>query len=341
MKPSQSETLRQRLAFAFPAVGILMTSAFLVLHLSSGMSERAVVDLGVIVLLVVTLIVQKIKGSVLLTGLIGTVSLQIFLVVMAVQGNILGYFWMYLLPLFAFFLLGLRWGLVLNIVSFAAVTALVIARPPTEVPSFIPVTIINSFGFVIAFACMLEYLREVQEEELRKLSSTDELTGLSNRRKFEEVLGSEIRRAERYGTALALVVFDIDRFKELNDRQGHPVGDRALRDLARLVSEQIRDTDTLARLGGDEFVVIAPSGTRDSADGSLILAERLREAVATHDFGGDVDLTISLGVAEHAQGDDLAALYSRADRALYEAKRGGRNKVSAPLPERVPGAAQA
>lgn len=174
--------------------------------------------------------------------------------------------------------------------------------------------------------------RDLEEanRRLEALAVTDGLTGLFNRRRFEEVLDLEVRRAQRMGTSLSLLMMDVDHFKIYNDTHGHPAGDEVLRTLARLVRERVRATDIACRYGGEEFVVILPGTSRTDA---LILANDLRLIVEAHPFEHEEAqpegrLTISIGVATYpADATDEVALVRAADQALYRAKQNGRNRV--------------
>lgn len=171
---------------------------------------------------------------------------------------------------------------------------------------------------------------------LTEMSMTDELTRLRNFRHFASRLEEEIRRAERYGHPLALVLFDIDHFKLYNDTHGHPAGNEVLRVIGRLLRDNARQTDLLARYGGEEFVAILPETTK--AD-TVQLAEKICRLIELHKFPGEEQqpggrLTVSAGVA--AVPEDLAhspLLLDAADRALYAAKAAGRNCVVAYSPE--------
>lgn len=155
------------------------------------------------------------------------------------------------------------------------------------------------------------------------LVNYDGLTKLYNRRFFYESLHGEILRAERYERALSVIMFDIDHFKRVNDTYGHDAGDSVLKELSQLIQNNIRKTDILARLAGEEFAVIVPETW---AEGALLLAEKLRDAVARYSFKHAGKITISLGITELAEGDTADAIYKRADMALYEAKSKGRNR---------------
>ena len=161
--------------------------------------------------------------------------------------------------------------------------------------------------------------------KLKRLATTDHLTSASNRRQFEEAIGRDIQRAARYAKeVLSVIIFDIDRFKKINDTFGHPVGDEVLRTIARIVRDNIRVTDMFARIGGEEFTVSTP---RTELAGAQFVAEKLREAIQAHTFETVGAVTIGVGVAELKQDEDIEAFVGRADGAMYEAKESGRNRV--------------
>jgi diguanylate cyclase (GGDEF)-like protein len=160
--------------------------------------------------------------------------------------------------------------------------------------------------------------------QLEQLASTDQLTGTTNRRKFDDTIAEELRRAERYAQPLSLLLFDIDHFKKVNDEHGHKVGDSVLVETTALVLQMLRSSDCLARWGGEEFVVLAPG---IGPAGAATLAERIRAGVAAHVFPSAGRVTISTGVAESRPGDSPDGLLARADAAMYAAKAGGRNRV--------------
>ena len=164
---------------------------------------------------------------------------------------------------------------------------------------------------------------------LAKLSQ-DPLTGALNRRGLEERLTSEMSRFQRYGRPWSLIMIDIDHFKKVNDTFGHPAGDAVLKELVNRLSPLLRKTDSLARYGGEEFAVLMPETEAENAQG---VAQKLRQAIEMTEFlhrGRDVPVTISLGVSQVREKDlEPQAVISRADKALYAAKKGGRNMVKA------------
>lgn len=171
-------------------------------------------------------------------------------------------------------------------------------------------------------------------------STHDALTQLRNRREIENVLVQEIGRAQRYGNPLSVMMLDIDHFKQVNDCHGHQAGDEALRVVARVVNQTVRNTDFVGRYGGEKMLVIAPE---TCIDNSKTLAQRLRDAVAKVPVAlGDekkLELTVSIGVAAiSAPQETMQTLLKRADDALYRAKEAGRNRVCfAESPEDNPG----
>jgi len=166
--------------------------------------------------------------------------------------------------------------------------------------------------------------------KLEEEATVDEKTGLANYRVFFKRLREEWERSERYGHPLSIVMFDLDDFKRVNDSLGHPAGDRVLREFAVLLSGGARGTDLAARYGGEEFAMILPHIDRDQAER---VAERVRAAVADFNFlepDHSRRVTVSAGVATFVRGLDIASaeqLVAAADRALYTAKRAGKNRV--------------
>jgi diguanylate cyclase (GGDEF)-like protein len=163
----------------------------------------------------------------------------------------------------------------------------------------------------------------------------DGLTGVSNRRHCEEALTSEISRADRLGTTLTLVLADLDDFKAINDQHGHAAGDDVLREFAEVLRATLRDSDIAGRWGGEEFLLLLPGA---DAVGGAQLADRVRASLAERSFLGNdgavVSVTCSFGVAQHQAGGDERELFAAADRALYRAKREGKNRVELAAPVR-------
>jgi diguanylate cyclase (GGDEF)-like protein len=160
--------------------------------------------------------------------------------------------------------------------------------------------------------------------EARQLADLDALTGLHNRRFFHETLAREVARAHRYGRDLALVLFDLDDFKTVNDRIGHLAGDAVLADAAARVRQVVRSADIACRVGGDEFAVVLPEATVGDADR---LYQRLQKAVSIRPIGDAGQIVFSAGVAGLSSDDDPVSFFQKADAALYRAKENGKGRV--------------
>jgi diguanylate cyclase (GGDEF)-like protein len=156
----------------------------------------------------------------------------------------------------------------------------------------------------------------------------DPLTGLGNRRMFDDRLRAEVSLRRRHGTPLACIAIDLDHFKSINDTYGHPFGDQVLQKVASIIAEHCRNEDVACRVGGEEFMILAPNTSGPQA---AVLADRIRMSVARAPFvrqGHAVQVTCSVGAADAGEGDDDLSMPQRADDALYESKRAGRNRVS-------------
>jgi diguanylate cyclase (GGDEF)-like protein len=175
------------------------------------------------------------------------------------------------------------------------------------------------------------HAEEQVKAELTRLANTDPLTGAANRRVFFERAEDEIKRNRRSRRSLSVLLIDIDHFKKINDSYGHDFGDHVIRETTKVIQTCLRETDLLARLGGEEFGVLLPD---TPADGAFWVAERIRTAIAKHDFARDpkspIGCTVSIGVADAIQdeAEDATRIYKIADTRLYIAKNMGRNQVS-------------
>lgn len=170
---------------------------------------------------------------------------------------------------------------------------------------------------------------QAANQELQRLSSTDRLTGLFNRGHWEEMLRQDYARHRRYDRNAALVMFDIDHFKRINDSYGHQAGDAVIQRAAELIRQSMRDADIAGRYGGEEFVVLLPD---TDSEGAVTFAERLRQSIEAHEViheGRSIHFTVSLGIADLSQPTSgYAQLIERADSAMYMSKSAGRNQVS-------------
>jgi diguanylate cyclase (GGDEF)-like protein len=182
-------------------------------------------------------------------------------------------------------------------------------------------------ALVLYSLCFLVYRNSLSADVLRRLATTDPLTGAFNRRHFMELMTREQRRADRYGTIYSVLMIDIDHFKRVNDTYGHQVGDLAIQAMANACHKMMRPTDIVARYGGEEFIVTL---THTDLQGAIKVAERLRQSVSEivlQTEQAPLSFTISIGVSTYVKPSKLDQIIGAADQALYAAKEGGRNRV--------------
>jgi diguanylate cyclase (GGDEF)-like protein len=161
---------------------------------------------------------------------------------------------------------------------------------------------------------------------LEKSASTDFLTKLFNRRKFDSLTQYEIEQVRRYNRGdLCIILLDIDNFKIVNDTQGHDIGDKILQEIANIIKISSRNSDATCRWGGEEFAL---SLSHTNIENALIVAQKIRLAIESHIFANDLHITCSFGISQFRTTDDYHSLFKRADTALYEAKNTGKNKVT-------------
>lgn len=180
--------------------------------------------------------------------------------------------------------------------------------------------------------CAIAVIRDITERkkmeaELRRLATTDALTGVSNRRGFMEKVEHELSRAQRYGNPFTMIMVDIDHFKSINDNYGHQVGDLVLQKMALAIKSALRKSDIFGRIGGEEFSIVLMETEPETA---ISISERIRsriEALSIHTGKETVHITISIGLTFFREGDDISTVSNRSDEALYAAKENGRNCV--------------
>jgi diguanylate cyclase (GGDEF)-like protein len=199
-------------------------------------------------------------------------------------------------------------------------------RPDVSLPLLLAVVGISLAALLGAL--IIAWTRNERMEQLEQEAGHDALTGLKNRRRFEEDLRAAMARSRREGTTGALLMLDLDHFKHVNDTHGHPAGDRLIEEVAGVLRRRTRESDTLARLGGDEFAIVVPRCSRSEA---RVVAEAIAEAIRGHrpEHDGVEPVTASVGVAIFGEGPRIssASLISEADTAMYAAKDGGRDGV--------------
>lgn len=235
--------------------------------------------------------------------------------------------WFPMVYLMAFNLLNrrqaLRFSLVYLVLGLLAGAVGMLMSPSINVSS-INTALQFTFSNIayLALLYMFAYLRR-HYAQMHQMAHTDALTNLTNRRAMQQKLEGELDRARRYNRPFALLLADLDHFKQINDTYGHSVSDQVLREVAGRLAQHLRESDSLARWGGEEFLILAPETDLQQA---YLLAQRLLGAIRESPISG-VQVTLSLGVACYRQGDSIAALLSRADEAMYRAKAGGRNQI--------------
>jgi len=198
-------------------------------------------------------------------------------------------------------------------------------RDGVEIPVDVSLSAVNLHGQWNAIGILSDISeRKSAEAALQKLATTDPLTGISNRRKFNETLAVEIERSERHGIPLALILMDIDHFKNVNDTYGHPTGDSVLAEFARIIEANIRINDEFARWGGEEFILLSP---HIEVEKVLQFGNKLRNEIEKFKFTDVGKVTCSMGATSYHFGETIQELVARVDSALYKAKQNGRNRV--------------
>ena len=267
--------------------------------------------------------------------------------------------WFFSLPVLAGMMLPPRQGAIWSGISIAAATAIMLCGGPEFGTSaystsftirFVITAILISVGMFWSEMALRRYqdattaqkaatetesarlkaeiARRVSlEQDLRVLASTDALTGLINRRAFMERFSHELARSQRHGPSPTLIILDIDHFKKINDRYGHPSGDAVLTYLAQLLRAGLRNVDIVGRIGGEEFaVVLVETNVEMAAPVIARLLERIREGAVTLADGATLKFTASIGSTEILWGDTIDTAIQRADEALYTAKKNGRDR---------------
>lgn len=186
--------------------------------------------------------------------------------------------------------------------------------------------ILNKNNEIIGYVSMGKDISEriKMEEKLSLLATTDKLTGINNRHRFEELFSSEIIRSQRYTKAMGIIMFDVDRFKSINDTYGHDVGDYVLKTISDVIQFNIRQTDIFARWGGEEFIILTPETIGKDVEH---LAEKLRHALEQYSFETVGMVTASFGVTLYQDKETKEEMLKRVDQAMYQAKQDGRNRV--------------
>jgi diguanylate cyclase (GGDEF)-like protein len=245
------------------------------------------------------------------------------------QLGLSGSYWLFPVMLSNFYILPMGSAISFNALAAVAGACVLRDQPELAVRLLATLALINVFGYI--------FVQQVaaQRSELNRLSLIDPLTLAQNRRALDEKLQRVAKVKARQGVAMAAIMLDIDHFKQINDRFDHHVGDDVLRAVVDVIRERLRRTDSLYRYGGEEFVVVAEYTNLEHA---MRLAEDLRQRVMAQPFEYAGQVTLSAGVAELQAGEPPMAWVSRADDAMYAAKRAGRNRVCSMPQSAIPAA---
>ena len=336
---------RLMLTSVFLTICLFAFTAFLFINLSLAKFTLVVMDAFVIVSSIISLYLIFVKKKIEVASVTATIILFVFLLVFIHlnKNESFGLVWTLCYPLFVVPILGTRKGLLMIALFYA------ILLPMSYLgigdwdygnwsnTSFLRFLIASITVIFIAFfyestsVSAYQALLKTREKEksylheLTQLSMTDQLTGLHNRRYFDEQFHIELKKIQRNNNKLCLIMIDIDYFKPINDKHGHQIGDLILKDFSKLLKNRIRSTDTLSRWGGEEFIIMLPD---TSISNAAIIAEKMRVAVAKTHFESVGHITASFGVAEVTlEPDSEKQALIHADNALYQAKRNGRNRV--------------
>jgi diguanylate cyclase (GGDEF)-like protein len=293
---------------------------------------------------IVTIIDLHVNGVYKRTVLIGSVNLA-FLLIAYVQINHnydFSLFWTLLFPIFVITLMEHTTGIIVTGIFYIIVLSmayfgigvwnngewnlegfanLVIASVSLSYFVYVYESLIHSFGIE------LQYTRRKEDEYLEKLhrlSVTDPLTTLYNRRRINEVLHEYGENAKRYHDPFSLILFDVDNFKYVNDNCGHNIGDQVLITIANIAKKSLRTSDYIGRWGGEEFLILLPKTEKNDA---IVIADKLRMEIENTFFPEITNITCSFGVAEASEPVDVDDIINNADKALYYAKNNGKNRV--------------
>ncbi|MBT3193956.1 MAG: GGDEF domain-containing protein [Verrucomicrobia bacterium] len=332
---------RVPLAIFFNCLALVIVTAFMVESLALGHIYHGAFLLTMIVLVILNYLLFRITHRALLYYDLTILTMAINSLYLLATGGVenTGALWIYLYPLLALYLQGIRkgalslLGLIVGsfVVFFAPARTLVTANySPAFISRFVAsMTSVTILSFVYEYSTQRTYRRLIAATAmLERLAKTDELTGLASRRAVLEHLELELQRFVRYRETFAVILCDIDHFKQFNDTHGHDCGDLVLQAVSEILLESGRKVDIAGRWGGEEFLLVLPA---TELEGAVEVAERLRKAVEAFriDYDGSLlSITLSCGVAVWREGDgDHDALIKRADICLYQAKEEGRNRV--------------
>lgn len=316
--PTSRETLTGYLPLILSAAGALGVAPFVVVRWLDGDWMVAAIDTvivaGFVALGVYIYRTRRVRGASIAIAGLSIIGALVTIYVRGVQQV----YWAFPAVMACFYLLKPMEAIIITLSFNALIMPIVFQNLETFAAGTVAVTIFVTTAFAFAFTV----INNRQQEKLLSLATRDPLTGAGNRRAFEIKLSEVIGAFERNGLPTSLIVLDLDHFKNVNDIHGHAVGDQILCEVVSIVNLRTRLNDSLFRIGGEEFVIVADG---QSLDDACHLAEQLRTLVEVNELVPNSAVTISLGVAEFKGGESAKNWLSRADEALYRAKRDGRN----------------
>lgn len=322
--------LRLALIMLFGVITSLAILPFLVVRALYGEWLAAGLDLAMIAVLGTSLVYAWRTGRYQLVGSIDAVAITIACAILTWKFGGSGHYWIYAAIVATFMVAPRIVAIPCTLVLLSM--HLLFGDFPDQVATW---AFLTSALLVAAFAAVFVSLGRRQHRQLMVLATMDPLTGLPNRRALETELADALRHHEARGEPAALAVLDLDHFKRINDRHGHEAGDQVLVELAERIQGVLRKRDRLFRLGGEEFVVLLPA---TDAGGARAAMEKVRRAVELQPMGAPgLRASVSVGVAMREVDDEWPAWLARADEAMYESKRRGRNQVRMYPPALLPG----
>lgn len=316
--PASRDTLTGYLPLILSAAGALGVAPFVVVRWMDGDWVVAAIDtvivVGLVSLGVYIYYTRRVRGASIAIALLALAGALITIYVRGVEQV----YWAFPAVMACFYLLKPLEAVIITLSFNALITPVIFQNLETFTAGTVAVTIFVTTAFAFAFTV----INNRQQEKLLSLATKDPLTGAGNRRALQVKLTEVINSFERNGLPTSIIVLDLDHFKKVNDIHGHAVGDQILCEVVGIVNLRTRLNDGLFRIGGEEFVVVADGQCLNDA---CHLAEQLRTLVEVNELVPNSAVTISLGVAEIRGGESAQSWLSRADDALYRAKREGRN----------------